>query len=151
MEHKIEELRLQILPKDEMILELQSQIDAMEDELNTVTKHQADLAVHLEEARGKLTGTASELASERKKTARLAASQTRLQKDLASMVNILQDSKALKETVGAICRKYNKVIDATAVGVTIEEESENKRALDEILRQKAFLERSFQIMLPFFT
>ncbi len=38
LEHKIEELRQQILPKDGVIIDLRSQIDAMEDELNTVTR-----------------------------------------------------------------------------------------------------------------
>jgi len=39
LEHKIEELRQQILPKDGVIIDLRSQIDAMEDELNTVTRY----------------------------------------------------------------------------------------------------------------
>lgn len=33
LEHKIEELRQQILPKEGVIMDLRSQIDAMEDEL----------------------------------------------------------------------------------------------------------------------
>ena len=43
LEHKIENLKQQILPKDELIKELRSQIDAMEDELISVTKVQAEL------------------------------------------------------------------------------------------------------------
>jgi chromosome segregation ATPase len=45
LEHKIENLKQQILPKDDLIMDLRSQIDAMEDELNAVTKTQNDLQV----------------------------------------------------------------------------------------------------------
>ena len=45
LEHKIENLKQQILPKDELIKELRSQIDAMEDELISVTKVQAELGM----------------------------------------------------------------------------------------------------------
>ena len=45
LEHKIENLKQQILPKDDLIRDLRSQIDAMEDELNSVTKIQAELEV----------------------------------------------------------------------------------------------------------
>ena len=140
MEHKIEELRHQILPKDEMIMDLRSQIDAMEDELNAVTRSQSELATQLEDAHGKLGSTAQDLSSERKRASKLALQQTRLQKDLAGLVNILSDAKALKETVSSICKRYNRVIEASATGAAIEDEGESK-ALEEILRQKSFLER----------
>ena len=55
-------------------------------------------------------------------------------------VNIIQDAKALKETVGGICKKYNRVIEASATGTAIDDEGESK-ALEVILRQKSFLER----------
>ena len=140
LEHKIEELRQQILPKDEMIMDLRSQIDAMEDELNAVTRSQSELATQLEDVHGKLTGTAQDLSSERKRASKQAIQQMRIQKDLAGLVNILQDAKSLKETVGNICKRYNRVIEASLTGAAIEDEGESK-ALEEILRQKAFLER----------
>ena len=140
LEHKIEELKHQILPKDEMIMDLRSQIDAMEDELNAVTRSQSELATQLEDAHGKLAGTSQDLSSERKRASKLALQQTRLQKDLADLVNILQDAKALKETVSGICKRYIRVLEASATGSAIEDEGESK-AMEEILRQKAFLER----------
>jgi chromosome segregation ATPase len=140
LEHKIEELKHQILPKDEMIMDLRSQIDAMEDELNAVTRSQSELATQLEDAHGKLGSTVQDLNGERKRASKLAIQQKSLQKDLGGLVNIIQDAKALKETVGGICKKYNRVIEASATGTAIEDEGESK-ALEEILRQKSFLER----------
>ena len=51
LEHKIEELKQQIMPKDDMILDLRSQIDAMEDELNDVTRSQTEMAVQLDDTK----------------------------------------------------------------------------------------------------
>ena len=133
-----------------MILDLRSQIDAMEDELNDVTRSQTELAVQLDDTKGKLTTTMSELSGERKRATKQSHQLTRLQKDLAGLVNILQDAKALKEAVGGICKKYNQAIDASGVAANLEEENENKRSLEEIMRQKAFLERylhSFKFVL----
>lgn len=53
LEHKIEELKQQIMPKDDMIVDLRSQIDAMEDELNDVTRSQTEMAVQLEDTKVK--------------------------------------------------------------------------------------------------
>ena len=47
LEHKIEDLRRQIQPKDEMILDLRSQIEEMEEELNSVSKTQSDLELNV--------------------------------------------------------------------------------------------------------
>ena len=140
LEHKIEELKHQILPKDEMIMDLRSQIDAMENELNAVTRSQSELATQLEDAHGKLGSTGQELNSERKRASKLALQQSRLQKELAELVHILSDAKALKESVGGICKKYNRIIEASITGAAVEDEGESK-ALEEILRQKSFLER----------
>lgn len=54
LEHKIEDLRHQIAPKDEMILDLRSQIEEMEEELNSVSKTQAELELQVQEAKGKM-------------------------------------------------------------------------------------------------
>ena len=121
-------------------MDLRSQIDAMEDELNAVTRSQTELATQLEDAHGKLGSTAQDLSAERKRGSKLALQQTRLQKELGELVNILSDAKALKERVGGICKKYNRLLEASATGTVIEDEGESK-ALEEILRQKAFLER----------
>ena len=51
LEHKIEELKQQIMPKDDMIVDLRSQIDAMEDELNDVTRSQTEMAVQLDDTK----------------------------------------------------------------------------------------------------
>ena len=39
------------MPKDDMILDLRSQIDAMEDELNEVTRSQTELAIQLDDTK----------------------------------------------------------------------------------------------------
>ena len=142
LEHKIEELRQQILPKDDMIIDLRSQIDAMEDELNAVTRSQTELAIQLDDTKAKLITTSAELASERKKGSKQFHQFSRLQKDLGCLVNILQDAKALKIAVSNICKKYSHVIDPTIINSNLEDENESKKSLDEIMRQKAFLERS---------
>ena len=54
LEHKIEDLCRQITPKDEAILDLRSQIEEMEEELNSVSKTQAELEMQVQEARGKM-------------------------------------------------------------------------------------------------
>jgi hypothetical protein len=52
----------------------------------------------------------------------------------------MQDPKGMREAVANLCRKYGKSIENLAAA-SIEEENENKKALEEILRQKIFLER----------
>ena len=78
MEHKIENLKQQILPKDDLIEDLRSQINAMEDELNSVTKTQQELQMTIDETRAKYFVTNQELSSERKKCSNLSVIQARL-------------------------------------------------------------------------
>lgn len=125
-----------------MIRDLRSQIDAMEDELTEVTKTQSELEVTIDENKSKLSIALQELSTERKKGSTLTTLQARLFKDMKELNNILQDGKALKESVGAMCRKYMKYLDAnSATDASIEDETETKKAFEEIMRQKAFLER----------
>jgi hypothetical protein len=63
-----------------------------------------------------------------------------MQKDLTGLQNLMQEPKSLREAVSTLSKKYGKTAE-TAVAASIEEDSENKKALEEILRQKAFLER----------
>ena len=42
------------MPKDDMIMDLRSQIDAMEDELNDVTRSQTEMAVQLDDTKVKM-------------------------------------------------------------------------------------------------
>ena len=57
-------------------------------------------------------------------------------------MNLMQDPKALRESVASLCKKYGKSAEMTAAA-SLEEENESKKALEEILRQKAFLERYY--------
>jgi len=52
----------------------------------------------------------------------------------------MQDPKGLRESVANMCRKYGKSTENLSAS-SFEEENENKKALEEILRQKIFLER----------
>ena len=88
-----------------------------------------------------LTPNNHDLISERKKCGNLTTVQTRLFKDISELSNILQDNKALKEKVSNICRKYVKFLDMKGGMTEIEDETETKQAFEEIMRQKAFLER----------
>ena len=69
----------------------------------------------------------------------------RMQKDLASLGNLMQDPKSLRESVAIMVKKFAKSAE-TAAAASIEEDTENKKALEEILRQKAFLERWGRIL-----
>ena len=141
LEHKIENLKQQILPKDDLIRDLRSQIDAMEDELNAVTRTQADLEVTIDETKSKLTTTSQELVVERKRASNLTVLQARLFKDFNELSNVSQDAKSLREAVANMCKKYIKHLESSGATTTMEDESETKKALEEIMRQKAFLER----------
>ena len=68
-----------------------------------------------------------------------------MQKDLASLGNLMQDPKSLRESVAIMIKKFAKSAE-TAAAASIEEDTENKKALEEILRQKAFLERWGRIL-----
>lgn len=46
-----------------------------------------------------------------------------------------------KDAVQSMCRKYIKHFDSAATCTNIEDESDTKKALEEIMRQKSFLER----------
>ena len=142
LEHKIENLKQQILPKDDLIRDLRGQIDAMEDELNAVTRTQADLEVTIDETKTKLTSTSQELMTERKRASNLTVLQARLFKDINILSNVSQDAKSLREAVANMCKKYIKHLESSGATTTMEDESETKNALEEIMRQKAFLERS---------
>ena len=141
LEHKIENLKQQILPKDDLIRDLRSQIDAMEDELNSVTKIQAELEVTIDETKTKLSSATQELSQERKRASNMSVVQFRLFKDMNELSEILQDGKRLKDSVGSMCKKYIKHLDANGGATTIEDETETNKAFEEIMRQKAFLER----------
>ena len=141
LEHKIENLKQQILPKDDLIRDLRGQIDAMEDELNAVTRTQADLEVTIDETKTKLTSTSQELMIERKRASNLTVLQARLFKDINILSNVSQDAKSLREAVANMCKKYIKHLESSGATTTMEDESETKNALEEIMRQKAFLER----------
>ena len=53
---------------------------------------------------------------------------------------MMQDPKSLREAVTSVVKKFAKTAE-TAAAASIEEDNENKKALEEILRQKSFLER----------
>lgn len=74
----------------------------------------------------------------------------RMQKELTGLLNFMQEPKSLREAVSTLCKKYGKSAEMTAAA-SIEEENENKKAMEEILRQKAFLERLVCLFLWHFT
>jgi hypothetical protein len=82
-----------------------------------------------------------ELNSERKRASKMSLTQGRLYKDLSELSNIVQDAKALRDAVTTMFKKYSKHLDNGGSLLNIEDESETKKALEEIMRQKAFLER----------
>ena len=151
LEHKIEDLRRQIQPKDEAIVGLRSQIEEMEDELNAVSRTQADLELAVADSRSKTAASLGELTSERKRLGLQNAFLSRLQKDLGELEESLQkgESKTLKDAVTKLCRKHHRFIDG--VGGTAkdkealegeEDADKDTKALQEVMRQKAFLERT---------
>lgn len=73
-----------------------------------------------------------------------------MQKELTGLLNFMQEPKSLREAVSTLCKKYGKSAEMTAAA-SIEEENENKKAMEEILRQKAFLERLVCLFLWHFT
>ena len=64
-------------------------------------------------------------------------------KDVSDLSNLMmQDGKSLRDAVASMCKKYIKHLDSVGgSSAHIEDESDTKKALDEIMRQKAFLER----------
>ena len=64
----------------------------MEDELNSVTKIQAELEVTIDETKTKLSAATQELTQERKKASNMSVVQFRLFKDMNELSNILQMS-----------------------------------------------------------
>ncbi len=170
LEHKIDDLRHQIQPKDETIHELRAQIGEMEEELNAVSRTQSDLEVQVKDARGKMAVSVSELNSEKKRSAKQQAMQTRLTRDVADLHNVLQDGKQLKEAVARLLKKHGVDVGGMGGGGGLlggggggggsfgsksregysglgsasefddDADSERRDALAEILRQKAFLE-----------
>ena len=113
----------------------------MEEELNSVTKIQAELEVTINETKTKLSSATQELSQERKRASNMSVVQFRLFKDMNELSEILQDGKRLKDSVGSMCKKYIKHLDANGGATTIEDETETNKAFEEIMRQKAFLER----------
>lgn len=83
------------MPKDELISDLRSQIDAMEDELNAVTKTQAELHMTIEETRAKHNSATQELTQERKKATTLSVLQVRINNLIRIRIELDSNSNSI--------------------------------------------------------
>jgi len=136
LNHKIKLLEDEILPKENKISEMKSQILAMEEELTAVVKDQAEFNVQMSEAKSKLTNAVQEVTGERRKVLQQNSQITKLQKEIQGLHPHLQDPKKLKDAVTVMCNKYG-ASDAVDVETDADTTTQN-----EVVRQKDYLEKT---------
>ena len=136
LNHKIKLLEDEILPKENKISEMKSQILAMEEELTAVVKDQAEFNIQMTEAKSKLSNAVLEVTIEKRKVMQQISQISKLQKEIQSLHPLLQDPKKLKDAVSALCNKYG-----VSDGVDVETDADTTTH-NEVVRQKDYLEKT---------
>lgn len=129
-------------PKDAMIGEMHLQIQDMEDGLTRVSKSQGELQQQISDYKSKLMANMAEMSAMKKMSRKQAVIISRMQTDLGDLCK-LQDGKTLKEAVAKLSKKWIKDGGESEAGsVLASQDDENTVALKEVVKQKAFLERT---------
>lgn len=136
LNHKIKLLEDEILPKENKISEMKSQILAMEEELTAVVKDQAEFNIQMTEAKSKLSNAVLEVTIEKRKVMQQISQISKLQKEIQSLHPLLQDPKKLKDAVSVLCNKYG-----VSDGVDVETDADTTTQ-NEVVRQKDYLEKT---------
>ena len=136
LNHKIKLLEDEILPKENKISEMKSQILAMEEELTAVVKDQAEFNIQMTEAKSKLSNAVLEVTIEKRKVMQQISQISKLQKEIQSLHPLLQDPKKLKDAVSVLCNKYG-----VSDGVDVETDADTTTH-NEVVRQKDYLEKT---------
>lgn len=121
----------EILPKENKISEMKSQILAMEEELTNVVRDQAEFNVQMTEAKSKLTNAVADVTMERRKVLQQASQITKLQKEIAALHS--QDPKKAAAVLGS------KFVPGETGEVDTEADSSTQ---NEVVRQKDYLEKT---------
>jgi hypothetical protein len=117
-------------------------MEEMEDELTSVSRAQADLEQQVADSRAKAAAVASELSAERKRSGKTSAVLSRMTKDWSELGST-KDTRQLKEAASRLYKKYcNNSEPADKDKEEDEGKEETAAALEEIMRQKSFLERT---------
>merc|ERR1719238_1214668 len=106
LDYKIKELKAQIDPKNDDIVSMLTQIQAMEGELDDYMRRNKQLALDISQLQMKQRALQEEIKSQKKRLRDDLALIKRFKLDLSECMECIQEPKQLKEAVANLYRKY---------------------------------------------
>merc|ERR1712093_631973 len=106
LDYKIKELKAQIDPKNDSITEMKKQIQLLDTDLEEYHKRNKQLSLSIKELQTTQTSLQEEIVSQKKKKIDCQTMIKRFKTDLHESVQFIQDPKQLKDSVGALYKKY---------------------------------------------
>lgn len=136
LNHKIQELKDQIEPRDREIQQLKEKIQDMETELESHRETNASLRLQLYEAREKVQAARQEVNNEAHKNRRCQKLVRRIRTDILDTAGLVQEPSALKTAVTSLYHKYS------AADEFLRSRKVNMDAQCEFERQRELFERT---------
>ncbi|XP_011306026.1 cilia- and flagella-associated protein 57 [Fopius arisanus] len=136
LNYKIVELKNQIEPKDDEIMELKDKVLRMEKEMLTIHNENKNLQLQISDMSDKLSGVKKEVQIEAEKNRNNQQLMKRIQKDLVDTAGVIQEPHALKV---AVMNLYNRYSSDEKLQRTREASLEVEC---ELIRQRDHLERT---------
>jgi chromosome segregation ATPase len=106
LDYKIKELKAQIDPKNDSITEMKKQIQLLDTDLEEYHKRNKQLTVSIKDLQSTQSSLQEEIVSQKKKKIDCQTMIKRFRTDLHESVQFIQDPKQLKDSVGALYKKY---------------------------------------------
>merc|ERR1719408_377412 len=106
LDYKIKELKAQIDPKNDSLASMQTQIQAMNGELDEYMRNNKKLALEISQLQMKQRALQEEIKSQKKRLKDDMALIKRFKLDLSECMECIQEPKQLKEAVANLYRKY---------------------------------------------
>ncbi|DBA01209.1 TPA: hypothetical protein N0F65_002344 [Lagenidium giganteum] len=135
LDYKIKELKRQIEPREKEIADMKKQIEEMDAELEQYHKSNAALDLMIGELRLKMDGMQKEMNIQVSQVAMGKLLMKQVQSDIMACAQLLEEKKALKNSVMALNKKYEE-------GVVADTKEPNSQA--EYNRQREYLEKEVE-------
>eukprot|EP01006_Ploeotia_vitrea_P032137 TRINITY_DN64396_c0_g1_i1.p1 TRINITY_DN64396_c0_g1~~TRINITY_DN64396_c0_g1_i1.p1 ORF type:complete len:1185 (+),score=181.09 TRINITY_DN64396_c0_g1_i1:77-3631(+) len=137
LDYKIRELKSQIEPRQDEIAQAKQKIKEMDGELERYHQNNLSLVLTINDLKLKIDGQQKEIHNLSNKLKDAETYKTRIRNDLAELSHIIQDPKALKESVKKLYQKHVK----EKVASTQEMEEDLQK---EYNRQRDYLEKTVE-------
>eukprot|EP00668_Euglena_longa_P029544 GGOE01036896.1.p1 GENE.GGOE01036896.1~~GGOE01036896.1.p1 ORF type:complete len:1223 (+),score=435.55 GGOE01036896.1:45-3713(+) len=135
LDYKIKELKSQIEPRQDEIAQAKQKIKEMDSELERYHQNNLNLVLTINDLKLKIDGQQKEIRALSNKLKDAETYRNRIRNDLSELANIIQDPKALKESVKKLYQKHVK--DKVREPEDMEEDLQR-----EYNRQRDYLEKT---------